>query len=54
MVDPAPWAALEADNLSEMLTYFGTAPVAASYLADDLTWVITGVDDNAYNGVRTR
>ncbi len=54
MADHPPWAALEADNLSEMLAYFGTAPVAASHLAADLTWVITGVDVNAYNGLRTR
>ncbi len=53
MADHPQWAALEADNLSEMLAYFGTAPVAESYLADDLSWVITGVDDNTYNGLRT-
>ncbi len=54
MADHAQWAALEADNLSEMLAYFGTAPVAESHLADDLTWLMTGVDDNSCNGLRTR
>ncbi|GHO96531.1 hypothetical protein KSF_065790 [Reticulibacter mediterranei] len=49
------WPLLEGENWVEFLAYLGTSPLAESSFADDLTWVITGVDDNTYNGVvRTR
>ena len=45
------WPLLEDENWVELLAYLGTSPLAESSFADDLAWVITGVDDNTYNGV---
>jgi GNAT superfamily N-acetyltransferase len=54
-IDRQIWPQLEDENWIELLAYLGTSPLAESYFADDLAWVITGVNDNTYNGVlRTR
>jgi GNAT superfamily N-acetyltransferase len=54
-IDRQLWPQLEEENWVELLAYLGTSPLAESSFADDLTWVITGVHDNTYNGVlRTR
>ena len=54
-IDRQLWPQLEDENWVELLAYLGTSPLAESSFADDLTWVITGVHDNSYNGVvRTR
>jgi GNAT superfamily N-acetyltransferase len=45
------WPELAAENEAEMLAYLGTASGATSHRAADLTWVVTGVDGEAYNGV---
>lgn len=50
-MDRAEWPYLEAENLAERLAYLGTAPVATSHRAADLTWVVTGVPSADYNGV---
>lgn len=51
MLDHQQWAALEAGNQAELLAYLGTSPRAERYFGDDLTWVVTGVLSNDYNGV---
>ena len=51
MLDHQRWSSLEADNQAELLAYVGTSPHAESHFADDITWVITGVLSNDYNGV---
>ncbi len=54
-IDRQLWPQLEDENWVELLAYLGTSPLAESSFADDLSWVITGVHDNTYNGVlRTR
>ncbi len=54
-IDRQLWPQLEGENWVELLAYLGTSPLAESSFADNLTWVITGVHDNTYNGVlRTR
>jgi GNAT superfamily N-acetyltransferase len=54
-IDRQLWPQLEDENWVELLAYLGTSPLAESSFADDLTWVVTGVHDNTYNGVlRTR
>ncbi len=45
------WPLLQAENRSEMLAYLGTAPSATSHRSVDLTWVVTGVPSQDYNGV---
>ena len=45
------WPSLEAENQAELLAYLGTASCAQSYRSAAITWVITGVDSNDYNGV---
>jgi len=45
------WPLLEAVNMIEMLSYLGTSPVAEKQITDEIEWVITGVDDNTFNGV---
>jgi GNAT superfamily N-acetyltransferase len=50
-IDRQLWPQLEDENWVELLAYLGTSPLAESSFADDLTWVITGVHDNTYNGV---
>ena len=45
------WPLLEAVNWIEMLSYLGTSPLAERHVADEVEWVITGVDDNTFNGV---
>lgn len=51
MLDRHQWASLEAANQAELLAYVGTSPLAESHVADNITWVITGVLSNDYNGV---
>jgi GNAT superfamily N-acetyltransferase len=45
------WTLLEADNQAERLAYLGTAPGATSHRSTDVTWVVTGVPADDYNGV---
>jgi GNAT superfamily N-acetyltransferase len=45
------WPLLEADNMIEMLSYLGTSPLAERQLTEEIEWVITGVEDNTFNGV---
>ena len=45
------WPQLEDENWVEFLAYLGTSPLAECSFADDLTWVLTSVQDNTYNGV---
>jgi len=45
------WSELAAENEAEMVAYLGTASGATSQRATDLTWVVTGVDHETYNGV---
>lgn len=47
----ADWPALEAANQAERLAYLGTAACATSHRGTDLTWVVTGVPADDYNGV---
>ena len=51
MYDRRMWPYLEAANQAELLAYLGTSALAESYFAQDITWVITGVASNDYNGV---
>ena len=51
MIDKSLWPQLEAENQAEMLAFFGTAAFARSHLSEDVSWVLTGVDSNDYNGV---
>jgi hypothetical protein len=51
MYDGHLWPYLEAANQAELLAYLGTSALAESHFAQDITWVITGVDSNDYNGV---
>lgn len=50
-IDRKQWPALETENQAELLAYLGTAACAESFRAAHLSWVITGVDSNDYNGV---
>jgi GNAT superfamily N-acetyltransferase len=50
-IPPADWPQLELENAQEYLAYLGTSPLVESHRADDLTWVITGIADNTFNGV---
>ena len=54
MLDRHHWPSLEAENQAELLAYLGTASCAESYHSAEITWVITGVDSNDYNGYRMR
>lgn len=45
------WPYLEAENQAELLAYLGTASCAERYASADISWVITGVQSNDYNGV---
>jgi GNAT superfamily N-acetyltransferase len=45
------WPVLESDNMIEMLSYLGTSPFAERQVTQEIEWVITGVDDNTFNGV---
>ncbi|HVG38352.1 MAG TPA: GNAT family N-acetyltransferase [Pyrinomonadaceae bacterium] len=45
------WPHLEAENQAELLAHLGTASCAASHHSAAITWVMTGVDSNDYNGV---
>lgn len=45
------WPWLEAVNMIEMLAYLGTSPLAERQVTDEIEWVITGVEDNTFNGV---
>jgi GNAT superfamily N-acetyltransferase len=45
------WSELAAENEAELMAYLGTAAGATSQRATDLTWVVTGVNNEAYNGV---
>jgi GNAT superfamily N-acetyltransferase len=45
------WPLLEAVNWIEMLSYLGTSPLAERHVIDEVEWVITGVEDNTFNGV---
>jgi len=51
MVEHDQWPYLEAENQAELLAYLGTATCAESASTANITWVITGVDSNDYNGV---
>src|SRR4028118_880715 len=51
MLDRQYWPNLDAENQAELLAYLGTAACATSHHASNITWVITGVDSNDYNGV---
>ena len=45
------WPLLEAVNMIEMLSYLGTSPLAERQVTEEIEWVITGVEDNTFNGV---
>lgn len=45
------WPQLAAANEAELLAHLGTAACATSHRAADLTWVVTGVAVETYNGV---
>ncbi|MEO8483912.1 MAG: GNAT family N-acetyltransferase [Acidobacteriota bacterium] len=45
------WPFVEADNHAERLAYLGTSTRATSHRGTDLTWVVTGVPSEDYNGV---
>ncbi len=45
------WPLLEGVNWIEMLSYLGTSPLAERQITDEIEWVITGVEDNTFNGV---
>jgi GNAT superfamily N-acetyltransferase len=45
------WADLAAENEAELVAYLGTAAGATSHRATELTWVVTGVNSEVYNGV---
>lgn len=45
------WPLVEADNHAERLAYLGTSALATSHRGTDLTWVVTGVPSEEYNGV---
>jgi GNAT superfamily N-acetyltransferase len=45
------WPLLEAVNMIEMLSYLGTSTLAERQVTDEIEWVITGVEDNTFNGV---
>lgn len=45
------WPQLTAANEAELLAFLGTATCATSNRAADLTWVVTGVPNEAFNGV---
>jgi len=45
------WPFVAADNQAERLAYLGTSALATSHRGTDLTWVVTGVPSDDYNGV---
>lgn len=45
------WPVVEADNHAQRLAYLGTSALATSHRGTDLTWVVTGVPSEDYNGV---
>ena len=51
MLERDQWPYLEAENQAELLAYLGSAACAESYHSAEITWVVTGVDSNDYNGV---
>ncbi len=50
-VSPDEMAALDVENGIEYLLHLGSSPLAQRAHSDELAWVITGIDDNSYNGV---
>lgn len=50
-IDREDWPLLEAENQAEMFAYLGTASCATSHVSAAVTWVVTGVDSNDYNGI---
>lgn len=51
MLEHDQWPYLEAENQAELLAHLGTATCAEGVSSASITWVITGVDSNDYNGV---
>lgn len=51
MFDQHMWPYLEAENQAELLAYLGTASCVEGFQSPSITWTITGVDSNDYNGV---
>jgi GNAT superfamily N-acetyltransferase len=45
------WPLLEGVNWIEMLSYLGSSPLAERQITDEIEWVMTGVEDNTFNGV---
>lgn len=45
------WPWLEAVNMIEMLSYLGTSELSEQHVTREIEWVITGVEDNTFNGV---
>lgn len=45
------WPWLEAVNMIEMLSYLGTSELSEQHVTREMEWVITGVEDNTFNGV---
>lgn len=45
------WPLLEGVNWIEMLSFLGSSPLAERQITDEIEWVITGVEDNTFNGV---
>jgi hypothetical protein len=45
------WPLLEGVNWIEMLSFLGSSPLAERQISDEIEWVITGVEDNTFNGV---
>lgn len=45
------WPRAHEANQIDMLAYLGASPLATSHFSDSLSWVITGVYDNTWNGV---
>lgn len=44
-------ALLDLEITLEYLAFLGTSPLAARHTTGTLAWVLTGIDDNTYNGV---
>jgi hypothetical protein len=45
------WAWREAANQAALLVYLGRSPLAQGEADEQVTWIVTGVDSNDYNGV---
>ncbi|HLW02754.1 MAG TPA: GNAT family N-acetyltransferase [Ktedonobacterales bacterium] len=50
-VSQGRWPWLEAVNMIEMLSYLGTSELSEQHVTKEIEWVVTGVDDNTFNGV---